>query len=33
MPSIEAVYGYNMVNISHYDIEEGKQKIFLRNQF
>ena len=28
MPGIEAVYGYNMVNISHYDIEKNKQKYF-----
>ncbi len=26
MPGIEAVYGYNMVNVSHYDIKENKQK-------
>ena len=26
MPGLEAVYGYNMVNISHYDIKENKQK-------
>ncbi len=28
MPGFEAVYGYNMVNISHYDIKENKQKKF-----
>lgn len=28
MPGIGAVYGYNMVNISHYNIEERKQKTF-----
>jgi len=28
MPGIEAVYGYNMVNVSHYDIKENKQKYF-----
>ena len=28
MPGLEAVYGYNMVNISHYDIKENKQKTF-----
>jgi len=28
MPGLEAVYGYNMVNISHYDIKENKQKNF-----
>ena len=28
MPGIKAVYGYNMVNISHYDIEKNKQKYF-----
>ncbi|MDL2262852.1 hypothetical protein LJC11_05060 [Bacteroidales bacterium OttesenSCG-928-I21] len=26
MPGIEAVYGYNMVNISHYNIKENTQK-------
>ena len=26
MPGITAVYGYNMVNVSHYDIKENKQK-------
>lgn len=26
MPGLEAVYGYNMVNISHYDIKENKPK-------
>ncbi len=28
MPGIQAVYGYNMVNISHYNINENKQKNF-----
>lgn len=28
MPGIEAVYGYNMVNISYYNITENKQKNF-----
>jgi hypothetical protein len=28
MPGLEAVYGYNFVNISHYDIKENKQKEF-----
>jgi hypothetical protein len=28
MPGLEAVYGYNMVNISHYDIQENLQKNF-----
>jgi len=28
MPGFEAVYGYNMVNVSHYDIEKNKQKYF-----
>lgn len=28
MPGIEAVYGYNMVNVSHYNVKENKQKIF-----
>lgn len=32
MPGLEAVYGYNMVNISHYDIKENKQKTFLTNR-
>ncbi|MCR4030573.1 MULTISPECIES: hypothetical protein [Flavobacterium] len=31
MPGIGAVYGYNMVNISHYDIQERKQKTFFKN--
>lgn len=26
MPGLEAVYGYNMVNISHYNVQENKQK-------
>ncbi|MGN6647557.1 MAG: hypothetical protein ACTHJT_13635 [Cytophaga sp.] len=25
MPGLEGVYGYNMVNVSHYDIKENKQ--------
>jgi hypothetical protein len=28
MPGFEAVYGYNMVNVSHYDIETQTQKNF-----
>ncbi|WP_026711316.1 hypothetical protein [Flavobacterium filum] len=28
MPGLQAVYGYNLVNISHYDIKENKQKNF-----
>ena len=28
MPVIQAVYGYNMVNISHYNINEYKQQNF-----
>jgi len=28
MPGIGAIYGYNMVNVSHYDIKENKQKNF-----
>jgi hypothetical protein len=28
MPGLRAVYGYNMVNISHYDIKENTQKNF-----
>jgi len=28
MPGIEAVYGYNMVNVSHYDINENKSILF-----
>lgn len=28
MPGLKAVYGYNMVNISHYNIKENKQKNF-----
>ena len=28
MPGIEAVYGYNLVNVSHYDIATKKQKNF-----
>jgi hypothetical protein len=28
MPGLKAVYGYNLVNISHYDIKEDKQKTF-----
>jgi hypothetical protein len=28
MPGLEAVYGYNLTNISHYNIKENKQKYF-----
>ena len=28
MPGIEALYGYNLVNISHYNIKEDRQKYF-----
>jgi hypothetical protein len=28
MPGLEAVYGYNLVNVSHYDIKAHKQKTF-----
>ncbi len=28
MPGLAAVYGYNLVNVSHYDIQENKQKEF-----
>jgi hypothetical protein len=28
LPGFEAVYGYNMVNVSHYDIQTQKQKNF-----
>lgn len=28
MPGLEAVYGYNLVNIGHYSIDENKQKNF-----
>jgi len=28
IPGFEAVYGYNMVNISHYDIKANKQRTF-----
>ncbi len=28
VPGFEAAYGYNLVNISHYDIKENKQKLF-----
>lgn len=31
MPGIKSVYGYNLVNISHYDIKENKQKDFFEN--
>ncbi|MBX2973696.1 MAG: hypothetical protein KF797_11370 [Flavobacteriales bacterium] len=27
MPGMEAVYGYNFVNISHYDVNTGQQKL------
>lgn len=28
MPGLEAVYGYNLINISHYNVKENKQKLF-----
>lgn len=28
MPGIEAVYGYNLVNIAHFDVNTGLQKLF-----
>lgn len=28
MPGFEAAYGYNLVNISHYDVITGQQKLF-----
>ena len=28
MPGLETVYGYNLVNVSHFDIETQKQKFF-----
>lgn len=28
MPGLEAVYGYNMVNVSHTDVKENKIKVF-----
>ena len=28
MPGFEAVYGYNMVNVSHYDFNESRKKSF-----
>lgn len=28
MPGFEGVYGYNLVNVSHYSITENKQKLF-----
>ncbi len=31
MPGLESVYGYNMVNVSHYDIKENVQKNFFEN--
>lgn len=31
MPGLASVYGYNMVNVSHYDIKEQKQKNFFEN--
>ena len=31
IPGLEAVYGYNIVNISHYDIKEQKQKNLFEN--
>lgn len=31
MPGLEAVYGYNMVNVSHFDIKSQKQKYFFKS--
>lgn len=31
LPGMEAVYGYNMVNVSHFDKETQKQKLFFEN--
>lgn len=31
MPGIEAVYGYNMVNVSHYDISTNRSKSLFEN--
>lgn len=31
MPGLEAVYGYNLVNISHFNISTLKQKLFFDN--
>lgn len=31
IPGLEAVYGYNMVNISHYNIKENKQKYLFKS--
>lgn len=31
VPGLEAVYGYNMVNVSHYDTETQKRKDFFAN--
>jgi len=28
LPGLEAAYGYNLVNVSHFDIETQKQKLF-----
>ena len=33
LPGFEAVYGYNFVNISHYDMKENKQKLFFKNLY
>lgn len=27
MPGMEAVYGYNLVNVSHYDVDTGRSKL------
>jgi hypothetical protein len=31
MPGFEAAYGYNMVNVSHCDIKENRQRLFFEN--
>jgi hypothetical protein len=31
LPGLEAAYGYNLVNISHFDIETQRQKYFFEN--
>ncbi len=31
MPGIEAVYGFNMLNIAHYNIKEKKKNYFFKN--
>lgn len=28
MPGVAAVYGYNMVNVAHYDVKENRQTLF-----